>query len=301
MVPYLVMGLSEFHELKRRAVLIDRERKSETEWVSLNVDVLAAAPGKTGLFWDVDGTLAPIVERHDQAGVPEETKRLLIRLSGAYAENACVSGRGSKDVRERVGIPELTYVGNHGLEILLPGEAEPIMDERLKDWPKRVHAFSREVYTAQLEPLGIRFEGKGPIIGLHWRGVADEERARAVLLEGIKPLAEERGLGTHVGRKVLEIRPGFHFSKATGIKMLIKRNPAIRIASFAGDDVTDIDAMNGLHHEWAEGELLDVVSIGVIDPSEPRLPLESRANILVVGTEGLRQHVLQPLAERVAR
>ncbi|MER3411365.1 MAG: trehalose-phosphatase, partial [Thermoleophilia bacterium] len=55
----------------------------------MDADVLLARvaerPGETALILDVDGTLAPIVLRPEEAAVPGETRRELRRLVGRYA------------------------------------------------------------------------------------------------------------------------------------------------------------------------------------------------------------------------
>src|SRR2546426_12193410 len=84
---------------------------------------LAEDPSQAAIFLDVDGVLAPIVPRPEDARVPEETRAELRRLNGRYALVACISGRAGGAAREIVGVPELTYVGNHGLE-LEPESAE---------------------------------------------------------------------------------------------------------------------------------------------------------------------------------
>src|SRR5947207_15663948 len=78
---------------------------------------LAAEPRQAALFLDVDGVLAPIVPRPEDARVPEATRSELRRLAGRYALVACVSGRAGADARAIVGVPALTYVGNHGLDL----------------------------------------------------------------------------------------------------------------------------------------------------------------------------------------
>src|SRR5918996_6075870 len=106
---------------------------------------LAAEPDRAGLFLDVDGVLAPIVPRPEDARVPDETRAELRRLNGRYALVACISGRAGDDARRIVGVPELTYVGNHGLE------AEPDAQE----WEPRLHAFLSTVEWPQLENKGL--------------------------------------------------------------------------------------------------------------------------------------------------
>src|SRR5512143_3714100 len=73
------------------------------------------------LFLDYDGTLTPIVSRPELALCPSDVKKHLERLRdlpGVYL--AIISGRSLEDVREKVGVSGISYVGNHGLEIENP-------------------------------------------------------------------------------------------------------------------------------------------------------------------------------------
>ena len=79
---------------------------------------IAEAPEKTAILLDIDGVLAPIVDVPHDSAVPEETQVELRRLNGRYALVACISGRSSADARRVVGLDELVYVGEHGLELV---------------------------------------------------------------------------------------------------------------------------------------------------------------------------------------
>ena len=81
---------------------------------------LAEDPLRAAILLDIDGVLAPIVPRPEDARVPTVTQAELRRLSSRYALLACISGRASDDARRVVGVRGLVYVGNHGLE-LAPG------------------------------------------------------------------------------------------------------------------------------------------------------------------------------------
>ena len=75
------------------------------------------------MLCDVDGMLAPIVRRADEARVSEETSILLGRLARRYALVACISGRSAADARRLVGVGGIAYAGSHGAELLEPGAA----------------------------------------------------------------------------------------------------------------------------------------------------------------------------------
>ena len=84
---------------------------------------LLADPGRTGIFCDVDGVLAPIVRRADEARVSQETALLLSRLARRYGLVACISGRSAADARRLVGVGGIAYAGSHGAELLEPRRA----------------------------------------------------------------------------------------------------------------------------------------------------------------------------------
>src|SRR5260370_7174745 len=50
--------------------------------------------------------------------MPAETRNALVSLAGRRKFSlAVISGRALADLRQRVGLPNLVYAGNHGLEI----------------------------------------------------------------------------------------------------------------------------------------------------------------------------------------
>jgi trehalose 6-phosphate phosphatase len=194
------------------------------------VDLLARLgddPSRAALFLDVDGVLAPIVPRPDDARVPEETRAELRRLAARYALVACISGRAGTDAERIVGVPKLVYVGNHGLEA--SPEAPP--------WAARLRAFLGQIDWPRLEDKGLT-------AALHYRGLVDEDAARSEL-EQIAAAAREEGFRTRFGRKVLEILPPIDANKGTAVRALLAERGLDR-ALYAGDDTTDLDAFRAL-------------------------------------------------------
>ena len=188
---------------------------------------LAEDPARAALFFDVDGVLAPIVPRPEDARVPEETRAELHRLNERYALVACISGRAGGEARRIVGVGGLTYVGNHGLE--LDGEADA--------WAGRLAQFLTRVEWPALE-------NKGLTASLHYRGATNEEAARAAL-ERVKARAEDEGFVARFGRKVLEVLPPLDVHKGTAVRHLLAER-RLRRALYAGDDTTDLDAFRAL-------------------------------------------------------
>ena len=191
------------------------------------LELLASNPARAALFLDVDGVLAPIVERPEEARVPDETRAELRRLAGSYGLVACVTGRTSDVARGIVGVPELRCIGQHGLE-LAPAAA---------DWADRIHAFARAEGWPFLEvkPLTAAF---------HYRRAQDHDAARS-LLEEVAGRALEAGFRTRWGRFVLEVVPPLDVSKGTAVRALLAESGLTR-ALYAGDDVTDLDGFRAL-------------------------------------------------------
>jgi trehalose 6-phosphate phosphatase len=247
---------------------------------------LTADPARAALFFDVDGTLAPIVQRAQDAQVPKETSLLLARLSRRYASVACISGRSAADVRRLVGVGGIAYAGSHGAELLEPGETAPRIAQDFQRWEPKVKAFASARDTPALRALRVRIEDKGAIVTFHWRGAPDEASARAHV-ERLAQEAESAGLWTHWGRKVLEIRPPVRIDKGAGIVSLL-RDTDLAAAVYVGDDMTDIDAFRGLTELVEMGRLGTAVRIGVRSEEGPS-KLADEADAMVEGTDGVRE------------
>lgn len=225
---------------------------------------LAAAPERTALILDVDGTLAPIAARPELAEVPAATKAELARLATRYALVACLSGRSGDDADRLVGVPGVETIGNHGLEL------HPDADSLVA----RIAAFR--------QAIGDRWavEDKRLSLSLHFREAPDEDAALRQLT-AIAGEAERVGLDARWGRKVLEIRPSAGVDKGTAVGALLVRSGA-QLGLYAGDDTTDLDAFRGLR----EARLERAVAIGVASAETAPALLES-ADLVVDGPPGL--------------
>jgi len=222
---------------------------------------LAEDPARTALFLDVDGALAPIVPRPEDARVPDETRDELHRLNGLYALVACISGRSGADAQRVVGVPELVYVGNHGLEL----------DGAAAEWGDRLQRFLADVGWPATE-------NKQLTASLHYRGSEDESAAHAAL-EDVKARAEREGFVARFGRKVLEVLPPLDVHKGTAVRQLLAERNLSR-ALYAGDDTTDLDGFRAL-------DGLDVsVRIAVASEEGPA-GLREAADLIVTGPEEL--------------
>ena len=244
---------------------------------------LRADPGSSAVFCDIDGTLAPIVERAAEAAVPDDARDALQALADTYALVGCLSGRRASEARRLVGLDDLVYIGNHGFERLLPDAGELQPDRAVAGHEDAATAFVSRLDSAELDSLGLRVEDKGPIRALHWRSAPDEARAEARARE-IAGDAIGRNLVPHWGRKVLEIRPAVNLDKGTALAELLEERDLAR-ALYGGDDRTDIDAFRRLRDLRRAGDLEAAVCVGIDSEEGPR-ELREEADVMVDGPAG---------------
>ena len=250
---------------------------------------LRDAPARAGVLLDVDGTLAPIVRHADDAQVPEPTRVPLIAVAKRYGFVACVSGRQAAVARRIVSLGSITYVGNHGTEVLRGGRTEAEVQPEVAEWVPKLTAWAKAAWSEDLDRLRVRAEDKQAIRAYHWRGAPDEEAAEAAV-RALAAAAEADGFATHWGRKVLEVRPPVPMDKGSGIVRLLRDGEAAELdhVLYAGDDVTDVDAFRGLRELVAEGLLRSAVCVGVSSDETPAA-IEEGADVLVDGPRGVRE------------
>ena len=262
------------------------------DWAA-RLEPLRSEPGRTAVLTDVDGTLAPIVERAEEAAVPAAARQALAALSERYALVGCISGRRAEEARQLVGLDSLAYAGNHGLELLMPGEEAPQPDPSIAGREREAAEFLAAVDGERLAAAGLRLEDKGPIQALHWRGSEDEAAAESRAHE-LANEAGRAGLEPRWGRKVLELRPVGGGGKDGAVASLLADERLDR-ATYAGDDRTDLDAFRRLRQLQEEGRLSAAVCVGVLSAEAPA-ELAEESSVTVSGLDGWLA-ILEWLAE----
>ena len=239
---------------------------SVEEAVAACLTVLRRTP--SAVVTDIDGTISPIAPTPAEAVVDHAARAALELLADRLAVVAVVSGRAPDVGAEMVGLPGLTYVGNHGLERI----------ERETPWTHPVAAAARPAIAAALDDIAretsaigempwLLLEDKGVTATVHYR-LADEPLAAHALLEPIvRDATARRGLRMTTGRMIFEIRPALAVNKGTAIRDLVL-DAGLRGVVFFGDDVTDVDAFLTLRDLREAGEV-DTLRVGVLGPETP--------------------------------
>lgn len=204
------------------------------------------------LFLDYDGTLTPIVKSPDKAVIAGKTRDALRKLSkNPRVKLAIISGRALKDIRNKIGLDGIIYVGNHGLEIGGP-------KIKFKALVSLGYAMAlRKIKNGLKKKLsgikGAIVEDKGLTISVHYRLVnaKDAWLVKTIFHEVLAHYIVSNKIKIRSGKKVLEIRPYLKWDKGKAVLWLLARRRFILseescVPVYIGDDATDEDAFEVL-------------------------------------------------------
>ncbi|MDE2215344.1 MAG: trehalose-phosphatase [Candidatus Omnitrophica bacterium] len=202
------------------------------------------------LFLDYDGTLTPIVDHPKKAALAKSTRSLLEKLSLEPLVNvSVVSGRALGDLRNRVGVSNISYVGNHGLEMDAPGVNFKGFD--LVSVCETIDYLKKEISKELLFFKGAFLEDKGVTLSVHYRKLKEARAAvlKAFLHELTEPFLSRKQIRMGSGKKVLEIKPPVDWDKGKAVLWLLnqhKHDGKKTCSIYIGDDTTDEDAFASL-------------------------------------------------------
>ncbi len=227
------------------------------------LEVLRQTP--SAVVTDIDGTVSAIAPTPAEAMVDPGAKAALALLAERLAAVAVVSGRAPQDGMAMVGLPELTYVGNHGLERIARGTP----------WTHPVAVAAQPAIAAALAEIEsaargvsdvpwLLVENKGVTGTIHYRLAPDQIAAAALLEPLARAAADRHGLRLTLGRMIFEVRPALAVNKGTAIRDLAQ-DLGLRGIVFFGDDVTDVDAFRALRELRETGEAA-TLRVGVLGP-----------------------------------
>ncbi|MGE5171131.1 MAG: trehalose-phosphatase [Rudaea sp.] len=189
------------------------------------------------LAFDIDGTLAPIVQRPDDARLPDDVQRCLAALVET-SDVAIITGRSVDDARRMLAFEPRYLIGNHGAE-------------GLPAWSKRSAAFARTVRdwreslesSPELADAGVTLEDKRYSLSLHYRNAPDANAARRAIADALQRLLPRpKVVG---GKAVVNVLPPDAPDKGEALRALIEETGCDNVL-YVGDDDTD-ETVFGLH------------------------------------------------------
>lgn len=176
--------------------------------------------------FDLDGTLAPIVEDYSAAQLDEQIRITLQRLI-RLAKVAVITGRSRQDAMAILGVEPHLLIGNHGAEWSSVPNSSFIQD--CNSWQEQLQKELRDVQ-------GLEFEPKGESLSLHYRKADDRESALERIDAAVTKL--EPGPRSIGGKFVVNLLPMTAPTKGDALLAAMDQL-VVRRSVFIGDDVTD--------------------------------------------------------------
>ncbi|MGI9578004.1 MAG: trehalose-phosphatase, partial [Microthrixaceae bacterium] len=172
------------------------------------------ARGTVAVFLDYDGTLAPIVDRPEDATIEPDTLAALEELA-RHTVVGIVSGRDLPDVIGMVGDAAIWFSGSHGFDVRNPaGEREEFGHgaAALPALDAAEEALAGPIGSVE----GAWVERKRFAIAVHYRATADHhvEAVETAVTEVAGTHDELRMTG---GKKIFELRPAIDWDKGKAI------------------------------------------------------------------------------------
>ena len=199
-----------------------------------------AAASHRILFLDYDGTLAPFHVDRDKARAGHEILGRVRDIASTPGTTvAIVSGRPLAELTEHLGPMPVILVGEHGWEVLRPGDHV----EQYPLSPQNLAGLEGAWRVTEREEWRVRVERKRTALVLHTRGLPREEERRLLDAAGLawRDLADRGGMRLDRIDGGIELRVAGR-DKGSAVREINANCPPGAFAVYVGDDATDEDA-----------------------------------------------------------
>lgn len=234
------------------------------------------AHDRVGIVTDMDGTVSPIVPVPDDALITPENARLLKQLNQHLSLVAVVSGRAVQDVAAKVGLPELVYIGNHGMERLDDGQV--IVAPEVAAFRPNLESAIADLNHQLID--GMWIEDKQTTLSIHYRNTQNPADVSKTFKPVVEDIAHNNGLQAFAGRMIFEIRPAVTINKGEAFRYLVDTY-ALDAALYIGDDTTDVDAFK-MAKQLREAGTCVAYAVGVSSDDMPA-PVAENSDFMAQG------------------
>ncbi len=204
------------------------------------------------IMLDFDGTLAPLAITPAKAALPRSVRMKLLECS-KYFSVVVISGRSLSDIKRKVGLKNIIYAGNHGLEWQIGKRKNRVSEP--SGAKKLLNAAKRSFKKIEKNYPGVLLEDKHLSLAIHFRNLDP------ILVPGLK-----RDINTIIkminifgtpqillSKKVIELRPKSNWNKgkfALFIQEYLQNKLGIKFTPiYLGDDTTDEDVFSALRQK----------------------------------------------------
>jgi trehalose 6-phosphate phosphatase len=216
--------------------------------------------------FDLDGTLAPIVDHAGKISISEAVREVLAGLC-SRAPVAIITGRSRTDAAGHLGIVPRFLVGNHGAEGL------PGWEEQEKTYIDTCRAWEDQLSGSPVlrDIPGVMIENKGATLSIHYRAACNQERVRLLIGRVVKALLPPPRLVA--GKCVENLLPREAPDKGTAMQRLMDLAGCAK-GLYAGDDVTDEEVFR------IKGGHLFTVKVGTEVPTQAMYYLKTQGEVV---------------------
>jgi trehalose 6-phosphate phosphatase len=224
------------------------------------------------LFLDFDGTLVPIADHPDQVFLNDAARHRLQELSACPDFLvAVISGRELIDLQRRVGLADIVYAGNHGLEISGPNCA--FVEPTVLEHRTALRELTGNLVKRLRDIPGAWVENKVLTASVHFRNAAEDsaDEVRKLVHGALAGACHPFQLTS--GDKVYDIRPRVYWNKGHAVGWIRAQAAAPgALALYVGNDNTDEDAFAALPEDIT-------VKVGAAPQTMARFYLENVAEV----------------------
>lgn len=221
----------------------EHERLKQVFLTNKGIDAIRNAytsASKRILFFDYDGTLAPIVPDPAKAIVSQDVKKLILDIAKRDTV-VIISGRDRHFLDETFRDLPVHIIAEHGALIKTKGEEEWTLNENYEEnWKESIRPIL-DLYAKRCP--GAFVEEKETSLAWHYRTAEDKDyanrRAQELLWQLKNFIQPELNLQIIDGNKVVEVKKTA-FNKGTAAKSFVDNGDYDFILAI-GDDTTDED------------------------------------------------------------
>jgi trehalose 6-phosphate phosphatase len=263
----------------RRAPAEDGLPVPQTEPGRVGLAALLAAPSRSLIAVDFDGTLAPIVADPAAARATPAAVAALRALAGLAGCVAVITGRPADEAARLAGVaatPRVIVLGHYGRQRWERGNvtSQPV--------PPGLAVARTElpaVLARARADAATWVEDKGEAVAVHTRRAADPVAELNRLRQPLADLARRTGVLLEPGRLVLELRPPGADKGQALTSLAAECRPAALM--FCGDDLGDRPAFRAVRELRAGG----TPGLAVCTGSAEAPDLAAEADLVLSGPE----------------
>lgn len=206
------------------------------------------AHDKIVLLLDFDGTLVPILQDKKKVHLTQTLRKLLISVKdNPDLFLGIVSGRKLSNIKHKVGINNIIFVGSHGWEWEIAGQKNNVKLDGSKS--KTFNDVKKKMEKLVQQFTGTSIEEKYCSFSVHYRFADNPYLFQRSFLKLVKADTQFSLMKIMKGKKVYDILPDYNWRKGHAVSLIIKkmnklnrRNHLLYI--YIGDDTTDEKVFN---------------------------------------------------------